>query len=417
MTSANPVLTSSEILGAVFDYAARIGSEREVDELLRLNADFARDLVGADRCSLWMVDPTTGELWTKVAHEVQPIRIPAGSGVVGASIEKVEAVVVNDAENDPRLFRRIDDQSGYRTKQVLCVPLITNAKVIGALQLLNKSDGFTETDVSLLGLLAHFSASAIETDRLRRETENARLLDRELQLARDVQNRLLPERLVQARGLACAGHCRPARSIGGDYYDLLELKNDQLAVTVGDVSGKGIPAAVMMASIQMLLRNSLKQLASPNLAQLIVDLNATLYSSSTAERYSTLFCGVISGDRTTLSYVNAGHIAPILVHGDGSIDRLVGNGIPVGLLPKASYELMTAALLPGDTLVAISDGILEACNRSGEFWNEDSIIPLLAESSSLPVSAIPGLLCDAVDRFAEGAEQYDDMTVVAVRFV
>jgi phosphoserine phosphatase RsbU/P len=415
MSSAIEVTHENNMVRAIFDYATRIGKEQQLEELVRLNADFARDLVGADRCSLWLIDAAADELWTKVAHGVEPLRIPFGAGIVGACIREDQVVLVNDAENEPRLLRVVDQHSGYRTSQVLCVPLRTEGKVIGALQLLNKPSGFTDADARLLGLLAHFAASAIETERLREESESARLIKHELALAYDVQARLLPKPPVGIQGLECVGFCRPARVIGGDYYDLLNLHDNSFALSVGDVSGKGIPAAVMMASIQMLLRSNLQQRDLVDLSMTFTELNRTLYVSSTAERYSTLFCGIISPDRSTLSYVNAGHVSPLLLHRDGRIESLPGSGVPVGLLPDWTYEQFSIRLAAGDTLVVVSDGIIEACNRAGEFWHEEEIERILLNHRGTPLSEVPVLLCDAVDRFADGAEQYDDMTVVALR--
>jgi sigma-B regulation protein RsbU (phosphoserine phosphatase) len=399
---------------AIFEHAARISREQEIDELVRLNADFARDLIEADRCSLWLIDEKKNELWTKIAHGVPTLHIPLGEGLIGACIRDNQVLLVNNAGEDPRLLRSVDSSSGYRTEQVLCVPLRAEGRVIGALQLLNKPSGFTETDAGLLGLLGHFAASAIDSEWLRREAEGARLMKRELDLARDVQARMLPDRPTGLDRLECVGFCRPARSIGGDYYDLIPFPDGQFALTLGDVAGKGIPAAVMMASIQTLLRSLLKQSVN-DLAAALAALNSALFETSTSERYSTLLCGVISSDRKCFSYVNAGHIAPLLIHADGRLERLMEGDCPVALLPTMSYHQSTAALEPGDTLVIISDGVVEARNHAGEFWDEEEVDRVLLSNRDAPLLQLPELLCAACDNFAAGAEQYDDMTVVAVR--
>ncbi len=414
MSTATLEIQADETIRAIFKHAERIGREQQISELVRLNADFARDLVGADRCSLWLIDESTNELWTKVAHGVAPMRIPLGQGLVGASIRNNEVILANDAANESRLLRRVDHTSGYHTEQVLCVPMRAEGRVIGALQLLNKPSGFTETDAGLVGLLAQFAASAIDGERLRQEAESARLVKLEVALARDVQARLLPECPQNVDGLECVGFCRPAHSIGGDYYDLLPLPGGGFAFTLGDVSGKGVPAAVMMASIQTLLRSLLTRNAE-SLALAIESLNHTLYTSSTAERYSTLFCGLISPDRRSVTYVNAGHVPPLLLHEDGRLDRLTGGGLPVAMLPGISYQQFGAPLAAGDTLIVVSDGIMEAYSLAGEFWEEDEVEKVILANPTAPVSHLPGLLVDAVDRFANGAEQYDDMTVVALR--
>lgn len=407
-------ISANHVTRAIFEHATRIGQEQQIEELVRLNADFARDLAGADRCSLWLIDAATNELWTKVAHGVEPIRIPLGEGLVGACVREDRVLLVNDLGSEPRLLRKVDQNSGYRTEQVLCVPLRAEGRVIGALQLLNKPTGFTEEDAGLLGLLAHFAASAIDSERLRQEAVGAKLMRHELNLASDVQMRLLPQNPTGVQGLECVGFCRPARSIGGDYYDLLPLLDGSFALTLGDVSGKGIPAAVMMASIQTLLR-SLLQRGSDDLSGVFSDLNRTLYMSSTVERYSTLFCGLISSDRRMLTYVNAGQVQPLLLHLDGELERLPGSNVPVALLPASSYEQCSVGLRPGDLLVVVSDGIVEACNEAKEFWEEEEVDRIVLGQRGEDVRELPGKLCRAVDAFADGAEQYDDMTVVAVR--
>ena len=409
--------TAEDITRAIFSHATRIEREQDPEEIIRLNADFARDLVGADRCSLWLIDTATQELWTRVAHGIDQIRIPVGKGIVGACVEDDRVLVINDINDDPRLHKQVDQKSGYQTRRLLCVPLRVEGRVIGALQLLNKPTPFTEGDAGLVGLLAHFAANAIEGDRLRREALGAKLMKHELSLAHDVQMRLLPENPKGVPGLDCVGFCRPARSIGGDYYDLLPLRDGSFAVTLGDVSGKGIPAAVMMASIQTLLRSLLQRGAGDlhGMAKMMHDLNETLYSTSTAERYSTLFCGVISPDRRTLTYVNAGQVQPLLLHADGKLERFMESGLPVGLLPEANFEQCTATLREGDLLVIVSDGMVEACNEAGDFWEEEEVDRVVMAHTGDRLHLLTEELCHAVDCFADGAKQYDDMTIVAVR--
>ena len=409
-----PVNEAPGMARAIFEHAARISRVEKLEDLIRLNADFARDLAGAERCSLWLTDEKTGEIWTMVAHGVETIRIPLGQGLVGACVRDDQVILVNDAAHEPRLLRKIDAGSGFTTRQVLCVPLCVEGRVIGALQLLNKPEGFTDADTGLLQLLGHFAASAIESEQLRREAEGAKLLRHELNLARDVQSRLLPRNPDNVRRLECAGFCRAARSVGGDYYDLLALRDGRFAVTLGDVSGKGMPAAVMMASIQMLLRSHLQQ-GPESIATMLQDINRTVFESSTAERYSTLFCGVISEDRKSLTYVNAGHIPPILLHPNGLLERLPGDGLPIALLPEAEYEQHTVQVREGDLLVVVSDGIVEASQSEGVFWEEEAVEEAVRAEGQVPIRLLPEALFRRADEFAGGAEQYDDMTVVAAR--
>ncbi len=284
-------MKADHISRVIFDYAGRIGNVHETGAFLRLNADMARDLVGADRCSIWLIDAARQELWTTVAHGVPELRIPLGHGLVGASINDGVSIVVNDTTSDAR-FLDAGAKSGYETKSLLVIPLRgSDEKVIGALQALNKDGGFSNEDVELLGLAATYAANALETQRLRNEAVAARLVQKEIEIASNVQRHLFPQRLPQVPELECAAFCRPARWVGGDYYDFIPMPDGGMMATLGDVSGKGVAAAVLMASIQASIRTQAMH-REGSLAHLMEDFNKAVYSFSTADKYSTLFLSV-----------------------------------------------------------------------------------------------------------------------------
>jgi sigma-B regulation protein RsbU (phosphoserine phosphatase) len=413
-----PKTAGDRISQVIFEYAARIGQEQDTDALLRLNADMARDLVGADRCSIWLLDADAGQLYTKVAHGLGEIRIDRGHGLVGACASRAEPLVVNDTSADERFLNRIDQDSGYVTHSVLVIPLCAaEGRVIGAFQALNKPGGFSEADVTLLGWAGSYSAAAIETQRLRVEAESARMLRRELEIAREVQAALLPQIQPTIEGLDCAAFFRPAKFVGGDYYDFISTPSGAFAFTLGDVSGKSVPAAVLMASIQASLRIPLLR-GPDSLTKLVADVNKSVYASSTFGRYSTLFCGILEPDTRRLTYVNAGQCAPMLLHyrdNTVTIERLTTGGTPVGLLPEADYEEGTTQLERGDLILCFSDGISEVRNAQEDFWDESEIESVLQNGCGLSAEELTGSIVRAADAFAGAAEQADDMTVVTIR--
>jgi len=412
MSTSARQIPADRVTRAIFEHASLISREQQLDELVRLNADFARDLVQAQHCSLWLADEAKGQLWTEVARGVAPIRIPLGEGAVGRCVREDKVLLVNDAlDGDVSSPHWI---TGLATQQMLCVPLRVDGQVIGALEVLNKPSGFTESDAELLELLAHFAASSIESKLLRQEAINAKMMQHELSLAMDVQQHLLPRDQGCVEGLECVGFCRPARAVGGDYYDMLPLPSGSFAFTLGDVSGKGIPAAVMMASIQTLLHNLLQR-EPVDVAAVVTDLNRTLFGCSVPDRYSTLFCGLISPDRSSLTYVNAGHVPPMLLRSDGGLSTLEGGGMPVGLVSDWEYQQFTVELRPGDLLVVVSDGIMEARNPEGEFWEDTEVPFIVRQHRDSPLRSLPAALCTHVDAWAAGSEQYDDITVVGLR--
>jgi sigma-B regulation protein RsbU (phosphoserine phosphatase) len=264
-------------------------------------------------------------------------------------------------------------------------------------------------------LCGTYAASTLETQRLRKEAEIAQLLLREMEIAREVQQRLLPQAQPPIPGVDYAGYCRSAQFVGGDYYDFLPMPDGTLLFTLGDVCGKGIAAAVLMASMQASLRSQVVR-APVSIAALVGDLNKAVYSFSTADKYSTLFCGLLDVRNRKLTYVNAGQVRPMLLRsGNGQVERLEGGGFPVGLLDASEYDQGEILLQPGDAVLCFSDGISEATNAKNEMWDECEVEKIVRTCHGLTSQQMIELLIEATDRFAGEAEQADDMTVVAIR--
>ena len=401
----------------IFDYASKIGRASHIDSALQLNAAMARDLIGAERCSIWLIDSRANQLWTKVAHGVDELRVPAGTGIVGACIAENKPIVVNDVSQDPRFRSQVDHRTGFKTHSLLAMPLIgEGGNVIGALQILNKPGGFDDRDLNLLGLAASYSATAIETLLLRQQVEVARLLARELEIARAVQERLFPQKLPVLAGLECAALCRPARAVGGDYYDFIAMPGGELMFTLGDVAGKGIAAAVLMASIQASIRSHALHLAE-DLAGLVGDFNRAVLSFTTAEKYSTLFCGLLDARMRRLTYVNAAQVPPVLLRANGAIELLETGGAPIGMFAAARYQQGTVALEPGDAVICFSDGISEATNMQEEMLAPDDFLMLVKQCAGLTAREIVNRMVTAADEFTGAAEQADDMTIVVLKTV
>jgi phosphoserine phosphatase RsbU/P len=409
------MIPQERVSRVIFEYAARIAAAQDLDSLLVLNAGMARDLVGADRCSIWLIDTTSRRLSTKVADGVGELRIPLGQGLVGACVGRNEPIIVNDTSRDERFLSSLDIETGYVTRSVLAMPLRgVDGKPRGVLQLLNKPGGFTSEDVHLLGLCSTYSASTLETQRLREEAVVAQRLLREMEIARDVQQRLLPQVLPPITGLEYAGYCRSAEFVGGDYYDFLPLAEGCLLFTLGDVSGKGIAAAVLMASIQASLRSSVLRAPGP-IAGLIEDFNRVVYALSTEDKYSTLFCGLLDVPARKLTYVNAGQVRPMLLRSGPQIERLDRGGLPIGLVETSEYAQGEVLLQLGDAIMCFSDGITEAINPKGEMWDDAEVEKIGLGCYGLNARQMIERLVEATDRFIGGAPQADDMTVIALR--
>jgi len=251
--------------------------------------------------------------------------------------------------------------------------------------------------------------------------ENADLLEvatreaehsRELSIARRVQRDLFPKELPAPAGWEFAALCRPARAVGGDYYDLFTPDPGHVVIAVGDVSGKGLGPSLVMSAVHAVVRSRLRD-ASIDLSSVARELNEHLLTSSSSEMFMTLFVGILEVGTGRLRYVNAGHNPPVLV-GDGAT-RLETGGVPVGMLPGAPYQEGEAALAPGDTLVVYSDGVTEAMNKGGEMYEDERLLREIDGARGEPADEVLDLVVHSVERFAGGAEQADDLTLLVAR--
>ncbi len=302
----------------------------------------------------------------------------------------------------------------------LLVPLARREELLGFLSL-GRRDAeapYTSNDVRLLQSVAQQTAVAVENSRLTttiaNEAAEREVLQRELSIARDVQQRLLPQTLPRVAGLDCFGLCRPAREVGGDYYDFLELPNQVLGLAIGDVAGKGIPASLLMASLQASLRGQTMG-GCDNLETLVKNVNQLVYAASPVNRYATFFYAQYDAAQLKLTYVNAGHNAPLLLRCDAGrreLLRLETGGPPVGLVPFSAYQSGAMQLRSGDLIVFFTDGISEAMNSQEEEWGEENLIGILQGSDNRRPETLVDEIFRAADSFAGGAPQHDDMTIV-----
>jgi sigma-B regulation protein RsbU (phosphoserine phosphatase) len=270
----------------------------------------------------------------------------------------------------------------------------------------------------LLESVAVQTALALENHRLAgevaRESAQREFIQRELEIAREVQERLLPHRKPEARGLDYAGRCRPAQSVGGDYYEYFTLGGDGLCCAVGDVSGKGIPAALVMASLQSSLRGLVFG-GIQHLAELFEKLNELLDDATTRNRFATLFFCRLDPATGVFTYTSAGHNPALLVRADGSTEWLDVRGIALGLTRSAAYPVGAGRLLPGDTIVIYSDGITETFDDNDEEYGEERMLQLVVEHRGRTAGGILDALFEAATRFASSAPQHDDMTAIVIK--
>ena len=278
---------------------------------------------------------------------------------------------------------------------------------------------YTPSDLRLLRSVATQTGLALEVSdlahSLAREAAERERIHREIEIAREVQERLFPQRVPEVAGVDLAGHCRPAQSVGGDYYDFMELEGGRLGLAIGDVSGKGISAALLMASLRASLRGMMLY-GLNDLAGLMQKVNRLVYEASTANRYATFFFAVYDAASRELRYVNAGHNPPVLLR-CGEVSRLETGGLVVGLLPSVPYAQGSLTLAPGDILLAYTDGISEAMTAADEEWGEERMIDVFRSRHLKPAEEMVSEMFRVADDFTRGAPQHDDMTVLVLKIL
>jgi phosphoserine phosphatase RsbU/P len=307
----------------------------------------------------------------------------------------------------------------------LLLPLSGRTQLLGVMALGPKlsEEPYTPSDLRLLESVGVQTGLGIELSEAAASLAAAAVerahLAREMEVAREVQERLFPQRLPEIKGVDIAGACRTVFGVGGDYYDAIEIKGGCLGLAIGDVSGKGISAALLMASLRACLR-TMTRTTSQELTHLMAHMNRLIYEASAVNRYATFFFGIFDPQASTFHYVNAGHNPPLLLRrgASGGYDwlHLDCGGPVVGLLPESTYEQGSVLVHPGDLLLAYTDGISEAMNSADEEWGEEAMMLAAQEASERSAEDIVSAVFAAADAFSGGAPQHDDMTVLVIRW-
>ena len=388
----------------------------DLSELFGVILGIVTEHTGAERASLFLLDARRQELWSLVAQGLGrvEIRLPAGKGLAGSAAQTGETLHIKDAYADPRFDRSVDQVSGYRTRNLLVAPVRDKSgHIIGVLQLLNKAgDGFVQDDIDFLHDISVPAAIAIDNARLHQDSLARQRLEKDLQLARAIQRSLLPEAPPRIEGFEIAVRYEAWEQVGGDYYDFIQLSNDTLMVVVADVEGKGAASAMVMSNVQATLHTLARHVHS--LEGILFNLNQRVIESTRSGKYLTMFLGLIDVPRRGLHYVNAGHVAPLLVREDGVTPLNEGSPV-VGLLPGARYRRGHVRLAPGDIVVACTDGITEAAGPSDEEYGTERLGRAVLARRAHSASRIVDELFVEIQEHSLNATHPDDKILMAIK--
>lgn len=392
----------------------------DLDELLAYIRKAATDLLSCDRSTIFMVDQRTNELWCRSVDnaEMREIRFPVGVGISGKVAQTGTVSNIPDAYADPSFNREVDKKTGYRTRNLLTMPLRNfEGKIIGVVQMLNKNGGaFTEYDESVLNAMSSNAAIALEKAVLMQHFLDKKALEASLAIARDIQHSLLPDAPPEVEGVELAGVSSSCDETGGDYFDYFILPDGKLAMVIGDVSGHGVGSALLMATARAFLK-ALVCGDMPELTTLFTRLNDLLEADTDDSKFMTLFMGVYDPAKAELVYVSGGHDEPAHVHAKtGEITEYKSTGLPLGVMSGMDFGVAGPYKLePGDLLFLSTDGVFEAPNAKAEHFGKERQNRVLLDGIGKSAQAVLDNMMRAVLGHIDGASRKDDITMIVLK--
>lgn len=415
--SPKRAVRQSDLLALISKVGVTLLASATLNETLQQIASLVFEAVPAERCSIMMRDEGNKELKVAVARlrdrqgNVGEIRV--SRTIMEEVVGHGKSVLTADAQHDPRLASSTMTLQGIRS--VLAVPLGVGEKVFGIIYADSPiAEGrFTEDHLKVLTTLASVAAIRVENARLMEEQIERERLEQELQLASEIQQRFQPTQAPNVPGYELQGISFPCYEIGGDYYDFIERGDGRMVVTLGDVSGKGTAAALLMSSLHAAVHA--QSASHDSLTETIAAVNNYLAENTPANRFVTLFYAELDPKTGGLSFINAGHNPPLIVHAAGTMENLASGGLPLGIRPDAEYREGRTQLQPNDVMVIFSDGVTEAQNPEGEEFGTQRLYEVVSRTLDASAAGIRDRIEAALTKWSQGTPAADDITLVIVK--
>ena len=389
-----------------------------LDDIVRL----ATEAMHMKACTIRLLEEDTGEMKLKATHGLSAEYLSKGPVIAGKSIfrqlldeccRQNDIVEIYDVAADPSVqYTREAISEGIRS--LLSAPLVRDGQPIGALTLFTAHPHiFTEEERRLFNTIANNASVAISLAQLYQEKLELQRIEQELKIASDIQRKLLPSRPPTLEGFDIAGTYHPCQEVGGDFFDFIELPDNNMGIALGDVAGKGIPAALIMATVRTALRVQAENIYAIN--DVMGRVNRAVYEDTRPDEFVTLFYGVLNADDRVLTYVNAGHNTAVRIRA-GEVEYLEPGGPPIGILPDLLAGQERLDLEPGDVVVLFTDGYPDTTSPDGRPFGEDSVIDLLRSAGDYSAMETMARLSTAVEAFHLTSDDYsDDQTMVVVK--
>ena len=419
-------LSTIDKLRMLLDITKTISRSLDLDEVLNLVMDTLDSLIPYDAAGIYLVKcsqplfETDGELdETCVFHtqavrgyeidDLQELHLKMGEGLIGHVAVTGKPYVSQDVRRDPRYIN-----ARPRTNSEMVAPIISNSEVIGVFDLeSDELNAYSNDDLEVLMLLASQVAIIIEKVMLHDQLIEKQRLETQLEVARQVQLELLPARDPELEGFDISAYNFPTEEVSGDYYDWVRIYDDQIGIVIADVSGKGVPAALLIAFLRASLRAATHIGYAPHIS--MSKVNYLLWESIERNQFVTAFYGILDATNRTLSYSNAGHSPPLLMKADGTERFEERGGVPLGMFRDSRYYEYFETIEPGEVFVLYTDGVTEAMNSSDEEYERDRLVAAVRECRHLPAREMIDFIHRELTAWTEGRGAHDDVTFFIIK--
>ena len=409
--------SDTQALHHILEVTRKLAAPFDLDTMLSEVVNASREVLNADRATVFLFDEQNDELVVRVGTGLEQIRIPADKGIVGESAQTRQIINVPDCYADARFNRAIDKQTGYRSRCMLTIPLIGyEESLVGVLQILNKNEGvFDENDEFVAQALAAQAAVVLHRAKITEQIIASERLDREISVARDVQMGTLPKDMPQIEGYEFGGAFSPTDQTGGDLYDFVPLGPDRLFMLMGDATGHGIGPALSATQVRAMLRVALRLQSS--LDDAFIHINDQLCEDLPDDRFVTGFFGLLDAATHSVRFHSGGQGPIMHFQADmGEYDWHPATTFPLGYMPHTELDAPHVAVLePGDVLGLISDGIYEYENEEGVQFGRRGVMRVLDANPDAGAQQLVDLIMDAAREHGGSAPQADDITIVLAR--
>ncbi|HLA11345.1 MAG TPA: GAF domain-containing SpoIIE family protein phosphatase [Pyrinomonadaceae bacterium] len=419
-----PGLTTTDKLRMLLDITKKISRSLDLQEVLNLVLDTLDSLIPYDAAGIFVLkcaDRRTGAKGADTCEfqaeavrgydidELSELHLKLGEGFIGQVALTGEPIICHDVRNDP-----IYINAREKTRSEMVAPIISNDEVIGVFDLeSDELNAYSEDDLQVLGMLASQVAIIIEKVMLHDQLIEKQRLEAQLEVARQVQLELLPPSDPQLEGYDISAYNFPTEEVSGDYYDWVRIYDDQIGLVIADVSGKGVPAALLMAFLRASLRAATHIGYAPHIS--LAKVNYLLWESIERNQFVTAFYGILDATNHSLSYANAGHNPALLLDTNGDIRFLERGGLPLGMFRETRYHEYYLSLEPGEILVLYTDGVTEAMNPKGEEFGRDRLARAVKSVAHLSARELIAAVHEEVNHWTDGVGAGDDATFFVIK--